>query len=211
MDYFALDISRNELIRTLSSIPARQFKHVRLHGLLGTYDDGLHWLKKEGNRSAPFVVMTMGSSIGNVTRQEAAKFLRSYAEALRPGDLVVVGLDGCQSSEKIYRAYNDREGVTHEFIWNGLGHASRVLGFDAFKRKEWEISSKYDTKNGCHVASYKALVPVDIGGIHIAAGTPVQVETSFKFNDAEVQQLFRDGGLRRLCRFLHTATSYCKS
>ena len=62
VDYYALDLSLKELKRTLEQVPT--FKHVRCHGLHGTYDDGLDWLKLPENRSKPKCVMSLGSSIG---------------------------------------------------------------------------------------------------------------------------------------------------
>jgi uncharacterized SAM-dependent methyltransferase len=62
IDYYALDLSVEELRRTLEQVPA--FKHVKCHGLHGTYDDGLDWLKMPENQSRPKCVMSLGSSIG---------------------------------------------------------------------------------------------------------------------------------------------------
>jgi uncharacterized SAM-dependent methyltransferase len=62
VDYYALDLSLKELKRTLEQVP--KFEHVRCHGLHGTYDDGLDWLKLPENRNRPKCVMSLGSSIG---------------------------------------------------------------------------------------------------------------------------------------------------
>ena len=64
IDYYALDLSLKELRRTLEQVP--KFEHVRCHGLHGTYDDGLEWLKLPENSSRPKCVMSLGSSIGEV-------------------------------------------------------------------------------------------------------------------------------------------------
>lgn len=53
VDYYALDLSLRELRRTLEQVPS--FEHVRCHGLHGTYDDGLAWLKKPENKVKPKV------------------------------------------------------------------------------------------------------------------------------------------------------------
>jgi uncharacterized SAM-dependent methyltransferase len=62
VDYYALDLSLRELKRTLEQVPS--FKYVKCHGLHGTYDDGLDWLKMPENRVRPKCVMSLGSSIG---------------------------------------------------------------------------------------------------------------------------------------------------
>ena len=62
VDYYALDLSLKELKRTLEQVPV--FNFVKCHGLHGTYDDGLDWLKLPENRYKPKCVMSLGSSIG---------------------------------------------------------------------------------------------------------------------------------------------------
>jgi uncharacterized SAM-dependent methyltransferase len=62
VDYYALDLSLKELKRTLEQVPT--FEHVKCHGLHGTYDDGLNWLKIPQNNSRPKCIMFLGSSIG---------------------------------------------------------------------------------------------------------------------------------------------------
>ncbi len=63
VDYYALDLSRDELERTLAELP--DFKYVNCHGVLGTYDDGKDWLKGIGER--PKCILHMGSSIGELS------------------------------------------------------------------------------------------------------------------------------------------------
>jgi len=104
VDYYALDLSSKELKRTLEQVPT--FKHVRCHGLLGTYDDGLDWLKMPSNKSRPKCVMSLGSSIGNFHRHEAAAFLRGFAEILQSSDSMLIGLDATDDPGKVYHAYN---------------------------------------------------------------------------------------------------------
>lgn len=64
VDYYALDLSQQELERTLAQLPA--YKHVRAHGLLGTYDDGRHWLKQPSNASRRKCILSLGSSVGEL-------------------------------------------------------------------------------------------------------------------------------------------------
>jgi uncharacterized SAM-dependent methyltransferase len=64
VDYYALDLSQRELERTLSHVP--DFKYVRCHGLLGTYDDGTVWLKQPSIVGKPKCILHLGSSIGEI-------------------------------------------------------------------------------------------------------------------------------------------------
>ena len=73
VDYYALDLSREELDRTLRQVPT--FRHVRTHGLLGTYDDGREWLKTPSIARRRKCVMSLGSSIGE--QSKACSLFRS--------------------------------------------------------------------------------------------------------------------------------------
>ncbi|TVY75742.1 Ergothioneine biosynthesis protein [Lachnellula suecica] len=55
VDYYALDLDYAELKRTLDQVPA--FEHVKCHGLHGTYDDGLEWLKTSELSSRPKFIL----------------------------------------------------------------------------------------------------------------------------------------------------------
>lgn len=68
VDYYALDLSRKELERTLAHLPA--FKHVRCHGLHGTYDDGREWLKSPGILERQKCLLNLGSSVGTYYENE---------------------------------------------------------------------------------------------------------------------------------------------
>lgn len=67
IDYYALDLSQKELERTLSDVP--KFNNVVCRGLLGTYDDGLEWIRSGVNASRPKCILSLGSSIGNAFSQ----------------------------------------------------------------------------------------------------------------------------------------------
>lgn len=195
IDYYALDLSRKELERTLAQLPA--YKHVRSHGLWGTYDDGREWMKRPSNIRRQKCVLSLGSSIGNFHREEAPGFLRALAEVLSPGDTMLVGLDSCMDPDKVYHAYNDREGVTHEFILNGLLHANRILGEEAFNLEDWQVIGEYvfDNGGGRHQAFYSPVRDVVVLGQTIRANERVQVEQSLKYSQVAATKLWNMAGM----------------
>lgn len=195
VDYYALDLSLVELQRTFSEISPEGFSYVGLHGLHGTYDDALLWLKNPENRTRPTVVLSMGSSLGNFDRTAAADFLGGFSKALGPSDFLLIGLDACKTPEKVYRAYNDSQGVTQQFYENGLVHANSVLGFEAFKAKEWEIITGYDKVNGRHQAFYSPKVDVTINDIPIPKGEKLIFEEAYKYGTDEREELCRNARL----------------
>ncbi|KAL8933764.1 MAG: hypothetical protein Q9211_005596 [Gyalolechia sp. 1 TL-2023] len=207
VQYHALDLSEPELQRTLSALP-KHWEYVQCRGLLGTYDDGLDWLRRPELDQQPIWILSLGSSVGNFGRQEAASFLQGFANTLRSTDVVLVGLDACQTKDKVYHAYNDREGKTHEFLLNGLVHANRLLGKDVFKLGDWEVIGEYDEAAGRHQAFYSPLKDLVIDGVDIAAGEKVRVEESYKYSSSQSDELWRQAGLVQQGCFTNSSNDY---
>ncbi|KAI9302928.1 hypothetical protein BJ944DRAFT_269188, partial [Cunninghamella echinulata] len=155
--YYALDLDQFELEKSLSSLGG-QFQHVQLFGLLGTYEQGIPWLSQQyTSRNTPKMVLWLGSSIGNQSRRESAVFLRKLQRTcLQPGDLFVIGFDRRNDASIISKAYHDSEGVTEQFIMNGLNHINTILGQSLFNLDDFEYYSIYQEHQGRHVAHYRA-------------------------------------------------------
>ncbi|KAF9253346.1 hypothetical protein DTO013E5_266 [Penicillium roqueforti] len=208
VDYYALDLSLGELKRTFSEISPESFTHVGFHGLHGTYDDGLDWLKIPENRKRPTVVLSIGSSMGNFSPPGAAEFLGNFSKQLNPSDFMLIGLDACKNPEKVFNAYNDAKGVTRQFYENGLLHANRVLGFQAFKAGEWEVLTTYDPRGGRHQAFYAPKVDVVINGIKIAKGEKLVCEEAWKYGRKERDELWRKANLISEVEFGNSTEDY---
>lgn len=211
VEYFALDLSLSELERTFSEIPLNKYRHVTFSALHGTYDDGLAWLAETVSSATPTCVLTLGSSIGNFTREEAAAFLHEFANVLGPGDSLLVGLDACQVREKVHRAYNDGEGLTHEFYRNGLDHANRLFGYEAFKQVDWDTVGRYDEATDRHEAFYRAVNDVSIGDASFKKDDKLKFEVSYKYSTTQSDELWRRAGLIHQSSYANGSADYCKS
>lgn len=195
VDYYALDLSLSELQRTFAEVSSDEYSHVDLHGLHGTYDDALAWLSHPQNLQRPTVVMSMGSSIGNFSREGAAEFLARFARLLKPSDLMIIGLDACTDPDKVYKAYNDSKGITQRFYENGLLHANAVLGYEAFQLSEWEVVTDYDVAGGRHRAFYSPKQNITIDGVLLQKGEKLVFEEATKYSPQQREQLWRDANL----------------
>lgn len=204
VDYYALDLDLGELNRTLSAIDPSSFQNVRCHGLHGTYDEGRAWLKESPELTArPRCILWLGSSAGNFTREEAAVFLKEFADdALRPGtrDCMLIGLDGCKDSDRVWKAYNDPQLVTERFIMAGLKNANTVLGDRYFDVEEWEYKGEWNAEIGRHQAYYVPKVDIEftgnLEGVKVKAGEKIHIEYSYKFDEKDAAVLWEDCKLR---------------
>jgi uncharacterized SAM-dependent methyltransferase len=57
IDYYAFDLDKKELARTLQELGPSGYRYSRCHGLLGTYDDGRAWLSKADNANKPKAIL----------------------------------------------------------------------------------------------------------------------------------------------------------
>lgn len=206
--YYALDLMHSELERTLSAIPPNTFKHVRCFGLLGTYDDGLTWLKSSENATRSKAILSMGSSIGNFNREEAVDFVAQFASVLGASDTFLLAIDACEDPDKVYEAYNDRAGITHDFTKNGLRHANALLGYEAFHDEDWDATGEYDVAGGRHRAFVQPKKDLEVEGVRFEKGERVAIEQSVKYNRAQASQLFHAAGVMEAAAWTNQDASY---
>jgi L-histidine Nalpha-methyltransferase / hercynylcysteine S-oxide synthase len=211
IDYYALDLDYEELRRTLAAVPHGTFKHVKCHGLHGTYDDGLVWLKRPEIAARPKCILSMGSSIGNFDPQEVAPFLGAYAKSLQDGDSLMIGIDKTTDTDKVYHAYNDKYGVTHDFILNGLAHANRLLGWEAFEPGVWHVHGEVDPVKNCHQAFVYPDKDVSVGDMFVGKGERIRIEHSYKYTDEKAAAMWKKIGVTPGAKWTNTTDNYGKS
>jgi EasF-like predicted methyltransferase len=163
---------------------------VKCHGLHGTYDNALEWLKTAHVKDKPKAILWLGSSLGNFKRHEVPPFLAGFGEAIQPGDTMLIGIDSCKDADRVFHAYNDRENVTHDFILHGLKHANELMNEMVFIVEDWEAIGEYDKKEGRHHAFVSPRKDVVIDGVHIPRGERIRIEESYKYSRDEILQLW---------------------
>src|SRR5690606_38776445 len=71
-----------------------------------------------------------GSTIGNLTPDDARDWLAQWAGRLGPGAMLLIGVDLQKDPAVLEAAYDDSQGVTAAFSLNLLTRANRELGAD---------------------------------------------------------------------------------
>ncbi|KAG2182936.1 hypothetical protein INT44_005917 [Umbelopsis vinacea] len=214
--YYALDLDLQELERSLSSLGS--FDNVKLVGLLGTYDDGVEWLSTKFDKTTPKTIMWLGSSVGNLDREEAGQFIgRIQDQCMTEGDNFFIGIDQRNDPQKISLAYNEPAGITREFIMNGLDHINEMLEQPFIDRNNFEYISDYRQDEGRHVAHYKAIRdcvlkyrPTNgaVTQITVVKDEMIYVETSYKYSPSEMDTLMGSAGLSSIGRWTDSEKQY---
>ena len=140
-----------------------------------------------------------GSTIGNLTSEEAVAFLRGCRTAFGAASAMIVGVDLKKDEAVLNAAYNDIAGVTAAFTLNLLARMNRELGAD-FDLRRFEHDASYNAAEGRMEIYIRSLMDqiVMVSGrrVPFAKGEMVHVEYSYKYAPAEFQKLAARAGYR---------------
>ena len=122
---------------------------------------------ESGASVTPICILFLGSSLGNFNREESISFLRSLPLRAGSGDTLLIGMDHDNAKDKVELAYNDPQGITEDFIMNGLRVAGRALGDEnLLKNGEWKYVNRYNEseREHCKITFFMVIDPsVQVG------------------------------------------------
>ena len=162
--------------------------------LHGEWLDGLAVISAERTASLPLLLLFLGSSIGNLDRDETLVFLRSIRTYLRSGDYFLLGADLVKDVERIIAAYDDPTGVTASFNLNLLGRINRELGGE-FDLRSFSHEVRWDSAQRCIEMHLVSCCNQDVyisalgTSFHFQAGETIWTESSHKFTEVELDGL----------------------
>ena len=140
-----------------------------------------------------------GSTIGNLTPDEALAFLRMTRGQVGPAGAMLVGVDLKKDANVLHAAYNDVRGVTAAFNLNLLARINRELGGN-FDLKRFRHYAFYNATLGrieMHLVSLsRQSVRVGRHRFAFEPGESIHTENSCKYSIAEFQALAAKAGFR---------------
>lgn len=191
-----VDISSTALRASAADL-REAFPEITVLGVAAEYRDGIELLAAD--KREPWLVLWLGSNVGNLDRTGAARFLAGIRSRLRAGDRFLLGVDRRKEKAALERAYDDAAGVTARFNRNLLMRINAELGGD-FDLDAFRHVARYDERAGrieMHLESLRAQVvrveALDLD-VRFAAHERIHTEDSYKYSDAEVEHLARAAG-----------------
>jgi dimethylhistidine N-methyltransferase len=182
--YIPIDISESMLKESSQSL-LQEFPSLKIVGVAAEYSAGLR-LIHERYSDRTKLILWLGSSIGNLPRKEATKFLASVRESMTVNDRILIGMDLKKDIKELLAAYNDSLGVTAEFNNNMLVRINNDLQAN-FRYDKFEHRSVWNPSEGrieMHLFS-KEDHNVNIEGLdlvlHFSKGESIHTENSHKF------------------------------
>ncbi|KAH0492783.1 hypothetical protein TgHK011_007718 [Trichoderma gracile] len=93
--------------------------------------------------------LSLGSVLCNDPWPEALNHLKYWAKALRPNDLLLVGMDGHllpQDRDKIWAAYHSRDDLYRKFFLHGFEQVNKAIGEEWFQEQDWDFMAQLEDK-----------------------------------------------------------------
>jgi dimethylhistidine N-methyltransferase len=206
--YTAIDISRPALEDAGRALAAR-FPGLEFRGIAEEYEEGLRSLGR-GRDRGPRLFLWLGSSIGNLDREQAWRFLEDVRRHFGARDRFLIGIDLRKDRGTLVSAYDDAKGVTARFNLNLLARINRELG-GAFDLDAFRHVATYDDDLGriqMHLASRCAqTVAIRALGasFRFDDGELIHTEDSYKYSLGEIEELGAASGFRVARQWLDAA------
>jgi dimethylhistidine N-methyltransferase len=208
--YVPVDVSRSALEESAQALLG-SYDGLEVRAIASEYHVGLHHVRRENER--PRLVVWLGSSIGNLTREEAAHFLGRVRASLAGRDRMLVGIDLRKDRRTLEAAYDDSAGVTARFSLNLLARINRELGGD-FDLRAFRHVAVYHEDEGrveIRLVSQKRqrvrVRDLDLD-LDVAAGEGIHTENAFKYSRGEIDALAAAAGLAVARRWLDAASRF---
>ncbi len=189
--YLPVDISASALDAAVRLLK-KKFPWLRVVPVVGDFSSPLELPASRSRR--PRTVYFPGSTIGNLTHEEAHAFLRMARDQARR---LVVGVDLKKDASVLHAAYNDARGVTAAFNLNLLSRINQELGAD-FDLRAFSHYAFYNAPCGrieMHLVSLKKQsVRVARRRFELERGESIHTENSYKYSVEEFRALAARAG-----------------
>lgn len=192
--YVPIDISREHLDGTVAGL-RNDYPTLRVEAVCADYMTLDHL--PDAINGARRIGFFPGSTIGNLTPEEATSFLRRVRRLLGDGGALILGADLKKDPRRLHDAYNDAAGVTAQFSLNLLRRMNRELdaGFDLAAFAHEAFYNPGESRIEIYLRSLRDQ-RVSVSGRRFAfeEGERIHTEYSYKYDSASLAALAGRGG-----------------
>lgn len=196
--YVPIDISESALLQASQAIGKRH-PEVQVVGIHGTYQDALPLF----SCASPAMVVFLGSTIGNMNKDQEARFWQWMSSHMKSGDYFLLGIDLVKEAQLLDAAYNDAAGVTEKFTKNFFVRMNRELGSGLDISSIEHVANYNDSNQQVEIcARFKKAQKADIVPLNqsftIEANEKILIEISRKFELDELDSYLTSFGFETL-------------
>jgi L-histidine Nalpha-methyltransferase len=182
--YTSIDISESALVAAGSRLVA-EYPGLSVRAMLADFETQAETLAAHES-PAPRMVLFLGGSIGQLSQDQRAEFLRGLRSAFRPDDMLLLGVDLVKDPATLIAAYDDSAGVSAEFSKNILSVLNANVGadfnLDAFDHVvTWHGEAEYvEMWLQSRISQVVRLSEINLS-VDLAAGERIRMSISAKF------------------------------
>lgn len=191
--YVPIDISRDHL-RAAAQAIQDDYPDLHVRPIAADFGQPFDLPPSERGRRVGFYP---GSTVGNLTPDQARAFLGDWSRRLGEGALLLIGVDLRKGADILEPAYDDAQGVTARFTLNLLERANRELGAD-FEIGAYRHSARWlpdEERVAIDLVSLKdQTVRIGDHAFALTRDERIHVEDSFKYSIAGFLRLARASG-----------------
>jgi len=196
INYIPVDVSESAVLKSADILQCK-YPAIKIYGVLADFMKHLSSLP--GN--SPKLICFFGSTLGNLTRNQANGFLLGLKKLMNPGDKFLLGLDMVKDSLILHKAYNDNQGITARFNKNILQVVNDVAdtNFNTSDFKHLAFYNEKESRIEMHLETVEDMViksnyfPQEI---LLKKGETIHTENSHKFTDSDIQNFATATGLK---------------
>lgn len=188
--FIPVDISSN----SLSVITGRMeslFPNLEIEAQQGDYFQVLDQLFLSDK---PKVILFIGSNLGNMEDNIAARFLQKISQHLKVNEKLLLGVDLIKAKDIVLPAYNDAAGITRDFNLNLLKRINTEFQAD-FDLDNFEHAPEYTEEEGIAKSFLRSKKKQTVyikaldKSFNFEEGENIHTEISRKYNDEILKNL----------------------
>ena len=212
--YYPIEISNTALAMCHQEL--RDIDSISIVGLENEYLEGLIRAVAHRQDGQHFLVLFLGSTIGNFDPPAGVRFLSEVRQMLQPGDRLLLGADLEKPVHQLLDAYDDPLSVTAAFNLNLLARINRELdaNFDLsqfehvaiFNDKERSIEMHLRSKRNQYVTVAKAGL-----SLTLAEGETIWTESCHKYSHEKLFTLAKDAGFLCVAQWIDDEWPFAES
>ena len=193
--YVPVDVSLSAIEESRCKLEER-FGAIEVCGIVADFMQQIHLVSQYENKIFCF----FGSTIGNLDRRDAVRFVEKLGKLMNTGERLLLGLDMVKDKAVLEGAYNDEKGVTARFNKNILNVANKILGTN-FESEYFRHHAFFDEEKQrieMHLMATRDITikfPFFEGGLEIPKGQTIHTENSHKFTSHHIDEFASASGL----------------
>lgn len=191
--YTPVDVSETALEKSVLTL-VETFPGINIEGVVADFLNQFDYLKSEQKK----IICFLGSTIGNLTKNEADGFIKNIASKMNIGDMLILGADMVKDIDIMEAAYNDSEHVTAQFNKNIVNAVNRILGtyFSPSHFEHKAFYNKHKQRIEMHLNCLNSYsCSVNGSQINILKGESIHTENSHKYTTDKLQSFAAKSGL----------------